>query len=74
MVTPSFTMSGAPNFFSSTTLRPFGPMVTFTASARALTPRSRESREASENRISLAMGRSGSANQPLFCHGDVPDR
>ena len=63
MVTPSFTMSGAPNFFSSTTLRPFGPMVTFTASARALTPLSRESREASEKRISLAMERRGSANQ-----------
>ena len=62
MVTPSLTMSGAPNFFSSTTLRPFGPMVTFTASARALTPRSRDSREASENRISLAMGKSAQAH------------
>ena len=55
MVTPSFTTSGAPNFFSSTTLRPLGPMVTFTASARAFTPRSREAREASEKESSLAI-------------------
>ncbi len=55
MVTPSLTMSGAPNFFSSTTLRPLGPMVTLTASARALTPRSSDSREASANWISLAI-------------------
>jgi len=34
-------MSGAPNFFSSTTLRPRGPIVTRTASASASTPRSR---------------------------------
>ena len=57
MVTPSLTMSGAPNFFSSTTLRPRGPMVTLTASARALTPLSREPREASEKLINLAMER-----------------
>ena len=55
MVTPSLTISGAPNFFSSTTLRPRGPMVTFTALARAFTPRSRAPREASEKLISLAM-------------------
>jgi hypothetical protein len=29
---------GEPKLFSMTTLRPFGPSVTFTASARALTP------------------------------------
>jgi hypothetical protein len=38
-VTPSFVMMGAPNFFSITALRPFGPSVIFTASARMLTPR-----------------------------------
>jgi hypothetical protein len=38
-VTPSLVMVGDPNFLSRTTLRPFGPSVTFTASASALTPR-----------------------------------
>ncbi len=32
-VTPSFVTVGAPNFLSMTTFRPFGPNVTFTASA-----------------------------------------
>ena len=36
--TPSLVTVGAPNERSSTTLRPFGPSVTFTASARILTP------------------------------------
>src|SRR6266446_5626170 len=39
-VTPSLVMVGDPNFFSITTLRPLGPRVTFTASARILPPRS----------------------------------
>ncbi len=43
-VTPSLVMRGAPNDLSITTLRPFGPSVTFTASARMSTPRSRRSR------------------------------
>src|SRR6185436_16293978 len=38
-VTPSLVMSGEPNFLSRTTLRPLGPSVTLTASARRLTPR-----------------------------------
>src|SRR5580658_7939046 len=38
-VTPSLVMVGPPNFFSSTTLRPLGPSVTFTASANWFTPR-----------------------------------
>ncbi len=38
-VTPSLVMSGEPNFLSRMTFRPFGPRVTFTASARAFTPR-----------------------------------
>ena len=33
MVTPSLVMVGAPNFLSMTTLRPLGPIVTFTVSA-----------------------------------------
>ena len=37
-VTPSLVMVGDPNFLSSTTLRPFGPSVTLTASAKALMP------------------------------------
>src|SRR3981189_1300660 len=37
-VTPSLVMVGDPNFLSRTTLRPFGPSVTFTASASWLTP------------------------------------
>ncbi len=36
--TPSLVTVGAPKERSSTTLRPFGPRVTFTASARMLTP------------------------------------
>ena len=38
-VTPSLVMRGEPNFLSRTTLRPRGPSVTLTASARRLTPR-----------------------------------
>ena len=37
-VTPSLVMVGAPNFLSRMTFLPFGPRVTFTASARASTP------------------------------------
>src|SRR5579872_3547596 len=53
-VTPSLVMRGAPNDLSSTTLRPFGPSVTLTASARMLTPRSIRSRASPENLTSLA--------------------
>ena len=38
-VTPSLVMVGEPNFLSMTTLRPLGPRVTLTASAKPLTPR-----------------------------------
>src|SRR5262252_1609628 len=48
-VTPSFVMFGAPNDFSRTTLRPFGPSVTVTASARMLTPWSTFSRASLPN-------------------------
>src|SRR5512142_835032 len=53
-VTPSLVIVGEPKLFSMTTLRPLGPRVTFTASARALTPLRIESRAFWSNRISLA--------------------
>ena len=53
-VTPSLVMRGAPNDLSSTTLRPFGPSVTFTALLRMSTPRSILSRASTENLTSLA--------------------
>ena len=43
-VTPSLVTVGAPNFLSMTTFRPFGPRVTFTASASWSTPRLRAAR------------------------------
>ena len=49
IVTPSFVISGAPKDFAMTTLRPLGPKVTFTVSARILTPRSIERRADSSN-------------------------
>src|SRR5271156_3393672 len=54
-VTPSLVIVGEPNFFSITTLRPFGPSVTFTASARMLTPRRIACRESSPCRICFAI-------------------
>src|SRR5271170_2946028 len=54
-VTPSLVMIGAPNFFSITALRPLGPRVIFTASARTLTPRRMDWREFSPVTICLAM-------------------
>ncbi len=50
--TPSLVIVGAPNFLSSTTLRPFGPMVTRTASASLLTPAS-SARRASSSKFSI---------------------
>src|SRR4051812_31633515 len=55
MLTPSLVMVGAPHFFSSTTLRPRGPRVTLTASARVFMPRSRPRRASSSKAIILAM-------------------
>src|SRR6266567_5168331 len=54
-VTPSFVITGEPNFLSSTTLRPFGPSVILTASASWLTPRRIAWRDCSPCMISLAM-------------------
>ena len=47
MVTPSLVMRGAPNFLSSTTLRPLGPRVILTVSASWSTPFSRALRASS---------------------------
>ncbi len=56
METPSFVIVGAPHFFSRTTLRPFGPRVTLTASASTFMPRSRARRASSSNAMIFAMG------------------
>src|SRR5215210_3665441 len=53
-VTPSLVIRGAPKLLSSTTLRPFGPSVTFTASERMSTPRSIRSRAFAPNLTSFA--------------------
>ncbi len=55
MDTPSLVMVGAPHFLSSTTLRPLGPRVTLTVSARRFTPASRARRASSSNFRTLAM-------------------
>ena len=47
IVTPSLVMRGAPYFLSSTTLRPLGPRVILTVSARAFIPASRALRASS---------------------------
>ena len=53
--TPSLVIVGAPHFFSSTTLRPFGPRVTRTASASLFMPASSPRRASESNAIILAM-------------------
>ena len=55
IVTPSFVMTGAPNDFPITTLRPLGPSVTFTVSARIFTPRSMPRRAFSSKCSALAI-------------------
>ena len=69
MDTPSLVMVGAPNFFSITTLRPFGPRVTFTVSASLLTPASSPRRAASSNFRILGMTVSNSSRVPRCCLG-----
>src|SRR5581483_1834047 len=54
-VTPSLVMSGEPNFLSMTTLRPLGPRVTLTASARTFTPRRIDWRDSSPWTICFAI-------------------
>ena len=55
-VTPSLVITGAPNFFSITALRPLGPSVIFTAFARILMPRRIDWREFSPVTICFAIG------------------
>src|SRR6476659_4437704 len=55
MLTTSLVIVGAPHFFSSTTLRPLGPRVTLTASARLFIPRSRPRRASSSKAMILAI-------------------
>src|ERR1039457_201585 len=55
IVTPSLVIVGEPYFLSRTTLRPFGPIVTLTASARWSMPRLRLRRAISSKRSCLAM-------------------
>ena len=52
--TPSFVIRGEPNDLSKTTLRPFGPNVTLTASARMFTPSSIRLRASVPNFTSFA--------------------
>src|SRR5947209_12107608 len=54
-VTPSLVIVGDPNFLSRTTFRPFGPSVTFTASANWFTPRSTAWRDCSPYTICFAI-------------------
>src|SRR2546427_3126765 len=54
-VTPSLVIVGDPNFLSRTTLRPFGPRVTLTASANWFTPRSTAWRDCSPYTICFAI-------------------
>src|SRR6185369_8809415 len=54
IVTPSLVIVGDPNFLSSTTLRPLGPMVTRTASARRSMPRLSDRRAVSSKISCLA--------------------
>ena len=55
MVTPSLVMTGAPNFLLSTTLRPLGPRVILTVSARVSIPAHSALRASSPCLICLAI-------------------
>src|SRR5436309_2001263 len=75
-VTPSLVTFGAPKDFSSTTLRPRGPSVTVTASARMFTPRRIFSRASWLNFTSFAAMSSPSsafdhAEDVLLAHDEV---
>src|SRR6478735_5832650 len=72
METPSLVIVGAPHFFSRTTLRPFGPSVTLTASASVFIPRSRPRRASSSNAMILAM-RVGPPGTQVEWPGDARD-
>src|SRR5262244_115478 len=70
-VTPSLVMRGAPNDLSSTTLRPLGPSVTFTALLRMSTPRSILSRASTENFTSFAAMSVHSVSGSAPCSGGL---
>ena len=67
-VTPSLVMRGAPYDLPRTTLRPFGPSVTFTALARVSTPNSMRSRASAPNLTSLAAMFFPLFYQPFSCY------
>src|SRR5688572_11304975 len=67
IVTPSLVMVGAPHFLSRTTLRPLGPSVTRTASARRFTPRSSPCRASESNFTIFGMYELLSFFQSLEC-------
>ena len=73
METPSLVMVGAPHDFSRTTLRPLGPRVTLTASARVFIPASSPRRASMLNSMSFAMFgeflRSGGPGSPWTSDG-----
>src|SRR5882724_8372637 len=80
-VAAALVIRGAPNPLSSTTLRPFGPSVTFTVAARMSMPRSIFARASTENLTSLAdmdasptcpVGGNPSAQRHLDEAGSVP--
>src|SRR6266545_2170452 len=56
IVTPSLVIVGEPNFLSRTTLRPFGPIVTRTASASRSMPRLSDRRAVSSKISCFAIG------------------
>src|SRR5207244_11645868 len=77
IVTPSLVMVGEPNFLSSTTLRPLGPMVIRTASATLSTPRFSAERASASYASCFAIDRppscgNGWANGQLFRGGKYP--
>ncbi len=70
IVTPSLVIVGEPNFLSRTTLRPFGPIVTLTASARRSMPRLSE-RRAVSSKMSL-LSQFGCPSRNVWVGGRVP--
>src|SRR5918912_123381 len=72
MVTPSLVIVGAPNFLSSTTLRPLGPKVTLTALASLSTPVLSECRADSANSNCLATLISPYASLVVDCGPSTP--
>mmetsp|Transcript_26111 Transcript_26111/g.75301 ORF Transcript_26111/g.75301 Transcript_26111/m.75301 type:complete len:239 (-) Transcript_26111:2-718(-) len=70
-VTPSFVTFGAPKDCSITTLRPLGPIVTATASAKRLQPSSISARASLPWRMSLAVAKLRTAHGALVLAAPV---